>query len=226
MKRAFVLLAALCTALPFAASQTALPKPEMRERPMATFYGGKEEVFISGGPTVTLGIEISLPDRAVFYIPVVGNEEILGIVPLPTSPFVGIRITPRMRGDSVKIDVSALTTSKKKLKLSEATCNEVRSWNSEAAGFYEGKRDESLLLSGLGGLGLPVLKVKVVRAYGPPPGVFHHPYACGCHFPEPRSIIRPDGGAASGVAGILDFPDAGKCAEISGCGQCCRISPP
>src|SRR5438477_5654792 len=34
-----------------------------------------------GRPTVTLGIEISLPDRAVFYISVVGNREMLGIVP-------------------------------------------------------------------------------------------------------------------------------------------------
>ena len=181
-----------------------------------------------GRPTVTLGIEISLPDRAVFYIPVVGNREMLGIVPFPRGPFAGVRITPRMRGDSAKIEVSALATAKK--QLSEATCNEVRSWKSEDAGSYEGKKDASLLLSGLGRLGLPVFKVKVVRAYGPPPGGFHHPYAnssafCGCNFPEPRSIIS-DGRSASGVAGTSFYPDAGKCVQISGCGQCCRISPP
>src|SRR5438876_2648919 len=105
-----------------------------------------------GRPTVTLGIEVSLPDRAVFYIPVVGNREMLGIVPFPRGPFAGVRITPRMRADSAKIEVSALATAKK--QLSEATCNEVRSWKSEDAGSYEGKKDASLLLSGLGRLGL------------------------------------------------------------------------
>src|SRR6184192_298746 len=121
-----------------------------------------------GRPTVTLGIEISLPDRAVFYIPVVGNREMLGIVPFPRGPFAGVRITPRMRADSAKIEVSALATAKK--QLSEAT---------------------SLLLSGLGRLGLPVFKVKVVRAYAMKYGhgkvktpvltreerMLHHPYA-------------------------------------------------
>ena len=182
----------------------------------------------SGEPTVTLGIEVNLPDRAVFYVPVVGDGEILGIVPFPEGPFAGIRITPRVRADSVKIEVSALAAAKK--KLSEATCEEVRSWKSEDAGTYDGKKDESLLLSGLGRLGLPVFEVKVVQAYGPPPGGFHHPYAnssafCGCNFPEPRSIIS-DGRPASGVAGTLSYPDAGKCAEISGCGQCCRMAVP
>ena len=181
-----------------------------------------------GEPTVTLGIEVSLSDRAVFYIPAVGDGEILGIVPFPKGPFAGIRITPRMRADSVKIEVSALAAAKK--KLSEAMCEEVRSWKSEDAGTYDGKKDESLLLSGLGRLGLPIFEVKVVQAYGPPPGGFHHPYAnsaafCGCNFPEPRSIIL-NGGSASGVAGISSFPDAGKCAEISGCGQCCRMAVP
>ena len=50
-------------------------------------------------PTVTLGIEVSLPDRAVFYIPAVGDGEILGIVPFPKGSLAGIRITPRMRAD-------------------------------------------------------------------------------------------------------------------------------
>ena len=180
----------------------------------------------SGEPTVTLGIEVRLPDRAVFYIPVVGDGEILGIVPFPEGPLAGIRITPRMHADSVQIEVAALAAARK--KLSEATCEEVRSWKSEDAGTYDGKKDQSLLLSGLGRLGLPVFEVKVVQAYGPPPGGFHHPYAnssgfCGCNFPEPRSIIL-DGRPASGVAGTLSYPDAGKCVEISGCGQCCRMT--
>lgn len=182
-----------------------------------------------GGPTTTLGIEVSLPDRAVFYIPVVGDGEILGIVPFPKGPFAGIRITPRMRADSVTIAVSALATANK--KLSEATCTEARSWNGEDVDSSEGKKDESLLLSGLARLGLPVLRVKVVPVHGSPPGGFHHPYAnssafCGCEYPKPRSITNPDGSSASGVAGIISFPDAGKCVRISGCGQCCRISPP
>ncbi len=180
-----------------------------------------------GGPTVRFGIEVSLPDGAVFYIPVVGDGEMPAIVPLPKGRFACIRITPRMRADSVQIEVSALTTAKK--KLTEATCDEVRSWHSEDAGSYDGKENASVLLSGMGRLGLPVFEVKVVRALGPPPGGFHHPYAnflafCGCEYTKPRSIISPDGSAASGVAGTISYPDAGKCVQISGCGQCCRTA--
>jgi len=40
MKRAFVLFAALCMALPFAAPQTASPKPEVRERDDPGGLGG------------------------------------------------------------------------------------------------------------------------------------------------------------------------------------------
>jgi|SRR5208283_4517447 len=93
---------------------------------------------MSGVLTLALAIEITLPDRAVFYIPVVGDGEMPAIVPLPQGRFPGIRITPRMRADSVQIEVSALVTAEK--KLSEATCNEVWSWKSEDAGTYEGKR--------------------------------------------------------------------------------------
>src|SRR6516162_1468181 len=122
----------------------------------------------TGGPTVTLKIEVSMPDGAVFYIPAVGDGEMPGIVPLLKGRFAGICITPRMRTDSVQIDVSALTATNK--KLSESTCDEVRAWNSEDAGSYEGKENALLLLSGLARLALPVLKVKVERAGGPPPG--------------------------------------------------------
>jgi hypothetical protein len=183
----------------------------------------------TGGPTVTLKIEVSMPDGAVFYIPAVGDGETPGIVPLLKGRFVGIRVTPRMRTDSVQIDVSALTATNK--KLSESTCDAVRSCESEDAGSYEGKENASLLLSGLARLGLPVLKVKVERAGGPPPGGFHHPYAhsvafCGCEYPSSRSIINPDGSAASGVTGIVSYPDAGKCVQIIGCGECCRTAEP
>jgi hypothetical protein len=178
--------------------------------------------------TVTLGIEVRLPDREIFYIPVVGDGEILGIVPFPNGPLAGIRITPRMRPDLVKIEVSGLAGGKKKLL--EATCDEVRLWKSEDAGTCDGKKDESLVLSGLGRLGLPVFEVKVVQAYGPPPSGFRHAYAnssafCDGNFPEPRSIII-DGRSASGVAGTSSYPDAGRCTEISGCGQCCRMAVP
>src|SRR5262250_595198 len=172
-----------------------------------------------GGPTVTLKVEVSMPDGAVFYIPALGDGEMPGIAPLLRGRFAGIRITPRVRTDSVQIDVSALTATNK--KLSESTCGEVRSWNSEDAGSYEGKENATFFLSGLARLGLPVFKVKVVRAGGPPPGGgFHHPYAhslafCGCEYPSPRSSINPDGSSASGVAGIVSYPEAAKCVQIS-----------
>jgi hypothetical protein len=183
--------------------------------------------FFRGEPTVTLGIEVSLPDDAVFYIPAVGDGEIRGMVSLAKHPHSWIRITPRMRADSMKTEVSALPKADKK----EPEANsDGENGKGADAGSYEGK-EGSLLFSGLGQLGLPVLKARVVRAYGPPPGGFHHPYAnssafCSCHFSKPRSIVDSDGSASSGVVGIISYPDAGKCVEISGCGRCCRTSLP
>ena len=104
------------------------------------------------GPTVTLAIEVSLQDGSVFYIPALGYGELAGIVP-SDGHFAGIRIKPRMLTDSVQIEVSALLSDKK--RLSEATCDEIQSWNSESAGSYETKENASLVLSGLGRLGLP-----------------------------------------------------------------------
>ena len=177
------------------------------------------------GPEVTLGIQISLSDGSVFYIPAVGNGEVSGIVPLTNNRFAAIRITPRMFTNSVQIGASALLTDKK--KFSEASCEEILSWNSEDGGVYEGSENTSLLLSGLDRLGVPVLKVKIVKANGPPPGGFRHPYAnslafCGCEYLKDRSIAFPDGSSGSGIAGIVSYPDAGKCVQLSGCGQCYR----
>ncbi|HEY6291865.1 MAG TPA: hypothetical protein VI455_09940 [Terriglobia bacterium] len=192
---------------------------------------GQEEASSHSGPTVTLGIEINLPsggawpvaagaDHAVFYIPAVGKGEILGVIAVSQGRFAGVRITPSRGEHSVKIDVSALVTAEK--KLSEATCAEIRSWRSEDGGSYEGKKDESLLLSGLAHLGLPVFKVKVVGVHGPPPGGFRHPYAgfsayCSCESTRD---------ALNDFLSILGYPDAGKCTEIGECAQCCRILTP
>lgn len=177
------------------------------------------------GPKVTLGIQISLSDGSVFYIPAVGNGEVSGIVPLTNNRFAAIRITPRMLTNSVQIGTSALLTDKE--KFSEASCEEIPTWNSEDDAVYEGSENTSLLLSGLDRLGVPVLKVKIVTASGPPPGGFRHPYAnslafCGCEYPKARSITFPDGSSGRGIAGIVSYPDAGKCVQLSGCGQCYR----
>lgn len=204
---------------------------------------GVMAVFLLGGPsaspqanshdgrTVTLGIGIKLPaggawpvavgaDHAVFYVPAVGNGEILGVLVVPKGRFEGIRVIPSVQGDTVKIAVSALLADKR--KLSEARCSEIRSWPSVDAGSYEGKKDASLPLTGLGKLGLPVLQMDVVTAKGPPPGGWHHPYAnfmafCSCE--STRDELNPS-------IGILGYPDAEKCAEIGKCGRCCRISLP
>ena len=66
--------------------------------------------------------------------------------------------------DSVAIQVSALVTAQK--ALSDANSSAVRSWQGEDAGSFVAKKDEFLVLSGLGGLGLPVLKVKVIGSSG------------------------------------------------------------
>lgn len=183
------------------------------------------------GPTVTLGIGINLPsggvwpvavgaDHAVFYVPAVGNGEILGVLVVPKGRFVGIRVIPSVQGDTVKIVVSGLLADKR--KLSEATCEEIRSWPSVDAGSYVGKKGASFPLTALGKLGLPVFQMDVVPAKGPPPGGWHHPYAnfiahCSCE--STRDELNPS-------IGILGYPDAEKCTEIGKCGRCCRISLP
>ena len=159
-------------------------------------------------------------DHAVFYVPAVGKGEMLGVLVVPKGRFLGIRIVPSMHGDSVTIAVTALLKDKK--KLSDATCDDIRSWPSVDAGSYEGRKGASFPLSGLGTLGLPVFQVDVVPATGPPPGGFHHPYAnfiayCSCE--STRDELNPS-------IGTLAYPDAGKCVEIGKCARCCRISLP
>ena len=159
----------------------------------------REQPSAPAGPAVTLGIEISLPsgggwpvgegaDHAVFYIPAVGKGEMLGVIAVPNGRFAGVRITPSMGENSVKIDVSALVRTEK--KLSEVTCNEVRSWPSEDAGSYGGKKDESLSLSGLARLGLPVFRVKVVQVHGPMPGDPYANFSAHCDCDAPRDAFN------------------------------------
>ena len=152
-------------------------------------------------------------DHAVFYIPAVGNGEILGVLVLPKGRFVGIRVIPSVQGDTAKILLSALLADKR--NLSEATCSEIRSWPSVDAGAYEGKKDASFPLTGLGKLGLPVLQLDVVLAKGPPPGGGHHIYAnflASCSCESTRDKLNPS-------IGILGYPDAAKCTEIGKCGR-------
>ena len=137
-----------------------------------------------------------------------------------SGPCTGVGACSVTIGDTVKIVVSALLADKR--KLSEATCREIRSWPSVDAGSYEGKKDASFPLTGLGKLGLSVLQMDVVPAKGPPPGGSHHPYAnfiayCSCE--STRDELNPS-------IGILGYPDAEKCTEIGKCGHCCRISLP
>jgi len=152
-------------------------------------------------------------DHALFYLPVVGKGEMLGVIPLSKGHFVGIRIIPSLREDqdSVKIEVSALVLGKK--TLSEANCSAVRSWQSEDAGSYVAKKDEVLMLSGLGRLGLPVFKVKAIGSSGlRPPGGGGRIF-CGCE--STRDELND-------FLGVGAAPEPGKCVEIGKCSRCCR----
>ncbi|GEM_PF-4261483 len=186
-------------------------------------------------PVVTRAIQIDLPsggtwpvavgaDHAVFYVPVVGKGEMLGVIPVSKARFVGIRVIPSMRddNDSVNIQVSALVTAKK--AISDANSSEVRSWQSEEAGSYVAKKDEFLVLSGLGRLGLPVLKARVIESSGlrPPCGGVRSPCGggrifCGCE--STRDELND-------YLGIVGAPEAGKCQAIGKCSQCCRALVP
>jgi hypothetical protein len=204
------------------------------------FFLGLASVLFSAGfrsrpqalprsePVVTRAIQIDLPsggtwpvavgaDHAVFYIPVVGNGEMLGVIPVSTAHFVGIRIIPSMRDDnySVRIEVSALVSAKK--PLSDANSSEIRSWHGEHAGSYVAKNDEFLVLSGLGRLGLPVLKAKVIGSSGlRPPGGGTRIF-CGCE--STRDELND-------YLGFVGAPEPGKCEAIGKCSRCCRVLEP
>jgi len=179
-------------------------------------------------PAVTRAIEIYLPsggdwpvavgaDHAVFYLPVVGKGEMLGVIPVSNGHSAGIRIIPRMREDmdSVKIEISALVLVKK--ALSDANCDGFRSWPSEDAGSYVAKKDESLLLSDLGRLRLPVLKMRVIGSSGlRPPGGGDRIF-CGCESTRDKLNDK---------LGFEGAPEPGKCMEIGKCARCCRLLLP
>jgi len=175
-------------------------------------------------PVVTRAVEIYLPsggdwrvavgaDYAVFYIPVVGKGEMLGVIPVSKGHFVGLRIIPSMREDkdAVRIEISALLSSEK--TLSDANCDDIRSWPNKEAGSYVAKKDESLLLSDLGRLGLPVLKMRVIGSSGlRPPGGGDRIF-CGCE--STRDELNDK-------LGFEGAPEPGKCMEIGKCARCCR----
>jgi hypothetical protein len=200
------------------------------------FFLGLASVLVSVGfrdrpqapprdePVVTRALQIDLPsgstwpvavgaDHAVFYLPVLGKGEMLGVIAVSKGHFVGIRIIPSLREDqeSVKIEVSALVLGKK--TLSEANGSAVRSWPSEDAGSYVAKKDDVLVLSGLGRLGLPVFKVKVIGSSGlRPPGGADRIF-CGCE--STRDELND-------FLGVGAAPESGKCVEIGKCSRCCR----
>jgi hypothetical protein len=212
----------------------------------------QEEASGRAAPAVTLGIVIELPaggpwpvavgeDHADIIMPAIGTGEMLGIIAVPEGRFAGVRITPSMGDEnSVKINVSALV--KAHTKLSEATGTEIQPWQSEDAGSYEGKKDESLLLSGLAQFDLPVLTVKVVgypprglpaMVFGPPPppgspaeqeertqtGRTKWTGAM-CWLEKTRDALNPGGfGAAA-------FVEPGKYVGLREFAQCCWISKP
>jgi hypothetical protein len=156
-------------------------------------------------------------DHAVFYVPVVGKGEMLGIIVVPKGHFVGVRIIPSLREDkdSVKIEVSALVEANK--TLSQANCSEVRFWHSEDAGSYVVRKGESLALSGLGRLGLPVFKVRVIESSGlRPPGGGNRIF-CGCE--STRDELNEN-------IGVDAAPEPGECMEIGKCARCCRVLLP
>jgi hypothetical protein len=191
-------------------------------------FRSRPQALPRGEPALTRAIEIDLPsggtwpvavgaDHAVFYVPVVGQGEMVGVIPVSTAHFVGIRIIPSMREDkdSVKIEVSALVSAKK--ALSDANSSEVRSWHGEDAGSYVAKKEEFLVLSGLGRLGLPVFKVKVIESSGlRPPGGGNRIF-CGCE--STRDELND-------YLGVGAAPEPGKCVEIGKCSRCCRVLVP
>ncbi|MGC9949744.1 MAG: WD40 repeat domain-containing protein [Bryobacteraceae bacterium] len=191
---------------------------------------GCEGMSDTGGPMVSRAIAISLPDDTNFYIPAVGDGEMFGVIPVSNQRFAAIRIIPRMGARFVKMDVSALLITGK--SLSQATCQEIRAWQSEDAGSYQGEPSDSLSLSGLARLDLPVLNVRVVHGGGSPTpggGGLRHPYAgfaafCACNALQSTVTCSTEKGPARCTA--MGFVDAEKCLELSGCGQCCRIAPP
>lgn len=182
----------------------------------------------SAEPVITRAIQVDLPsggpwpvavgaDHAVIYIPVVGKGEMLGVIPVRRAHFVGIRIIPSMRedNDSVRIEVSALVSAKK--PLSEANSIEVRSWHGQDAGSYVARKGESLVLSGLGQLRLPVLKARVIESSGLRIPSGDDRIFCGCE--STRDELND-------YLGIVGAPEPGKCDAIGKCSRCCRVSEP
>jgi hypothetical protein len=101
--------------------------------------------------------------------------------------------------------------------LSKANCSDIRSWPNEGAGLYVAKKNDSLLLSGLGRLGLRVFKVKVVESTGLRPSEGGDRVFCGCE--STRHELNDN-------IGVVGAPELGKCMEIGKCARCCRLLLP
>lgn len=203
----FLGLASVLVSVGFRSTPEALPRSE----PVVT---RAIQVYLPSGGTWPVAVGA---DHAVFYIPVVGSGEMMGVIPVSKRRFVGIRVIPSMGddNDSVKIQVSTLVTAKK--ALSDANSSEVRSWESKDAGSYVAKKDEFLVLSGLGRLGLPEFKVKVIESSGLRlPGGGSRIF-CGCE--STRDELND-------FLGVAAAPEPGECVDIGKCSRCCRVLVP
>jgi hypothetical protein len=159
-----------------------------------------------GSSIAKAGIEISVSDGEVFYVPILDKHQMLALIPVANNPYAAIQISGDMQSDAVDIDVVALlATAGRSFPIKD--CSELKGWKNHFVGKYSAKPHTTVVLSDLKALGLPSVTVKVT---------------------PPRPAINASSGTSFCSCGrSLALPRLGKCLEPGGnCGFCCYSPSP
>ena len=127
----------------------------------------------SGGAALAeaaeVGVEINRGGAEPSYLPVGGGPS--GRYTVLTAPdgagdgkasarVFGVKLSPKLEGDAVKIEVSVLSGSFGK----EVTCEQVKALDQRLAAEYRVRRGESVRVAQFEGIGIAPFEIKVVTA--------------------------------------------------------------
>ncbi len=146
-------------------------------------------------PKETIALEISLPGRPNYRIPISSTGNKIVVMPIKSAVVSGIKVASQLDGDSVKFEVSAVLDSLEGVK----SCDQLRALKVELLASYSGKVGDVIHVAEADRLSPTPINVKVIK----------------------MMVDEVIGDCC--VCGRLSCcPNPGKCFDSCGtCGMCC-----
>lgn len=141
-------------------------------------------------------MEVSVPGRPVFILPVRADEKKLAVLPLSGTTATAVKILPRKDGDSLKFDLLAVVE-----KLPETlSCDNMKKLKTEPVISYTTRAGDVVRVSDFEKFGVAPFTVRV-------------------RLVPDLELVCPDGACCCG--GNTCYPNPGHCLQCGSCGNCC-----